>query len=225
MPILKKRFLLAPIMAAAIFALAGCFGGPAPEEELYQSLEKVVEHEEAFRKEQKPLVKLELDEKKTYDKIMKLGMKDFEEISALSKDALKMVDQREEHLKNENESIQKSKKEFKSVSGHIEKIEDPKLKKEALSLKDMMSDRYESYDKLFKAYSEAIDKDRQLYKMLQDKELELKDLEEQIASINESYQKVMKENESFNEITEKFNEAKLSFYKDAGLDVVEKKDK
>lgn len=60
--------------------------------------------------------------------------------------------------------------------------------------------------------------------MFQNEELTLEELEQQINLINETYEKVVAANESFNKLTDQYNNAKVSFYKKAGLEVVFKEE-
>lgn len=55
--------------------------------------------------------------------------------------------------------------------------------------------------------------------MLQNKDLEMKQLETQIAKINKSYQSVMEQNNEFNKLTEQYNDLKIKFYEEAELNV------
>lgn len=202
--------------------LSGCNTGPTPEEEIYKTLEEVVNLETSFKEQQNPLVELEKKEKELYDQIISLGMKEFDKIVTLSKEALAIVEERETRLNEENASIEVSKEKFNSVVDFIANLEDEQLKQDANQLVELMENRYTSYSTLFSNYLEAIGHDKELYTMFQNEELTLEQLEEQIKKINESYEKVIAANEEFNSYTEQYNESKLAFYENAGLEVVYK---
>ncbi|MCS0543110.1 YkyA family protein, partial [Aeromonas veronii] len=87
------------------FLLMVCMGGPTPEEQIYETLEKVVAVEKDFEEQQNPLVELEKKEKELYDEILTLGMKEFDQIVSLSKDALAIVGDRETRINNEQKSF------------------------------------------------------------------------------------------------------------------------
>lgn len=212
------------IMVTISFLLVGCMGGPSPEEQIYETLEKVVSLEKNFEEQQAPLIELEKQERSLYDEILALGMKEFEKIVTLSDEALVIVNQREERLNSEYDSIKSSKEEFQNVEQYIEEIKDEKVKEEANELVSIMNQRYESYDELYTTYNEAIKLDRELYEMFKNEELTLEELEAQINSINETYEKVVAANDSFNSLTEQYNKAKVTFYKNAGLEVVYKEE-
>lgn len=208
-----------------VFLLMGCTGGPSPEEQIYETLEKVVTVEKDFEEQQDPLVELEKKEKELYDKILTLGMKEFDQIVTLSNEALTIVADRETRIKNEHESIKASKEEFKKIDSFITEIKEDSLKEEANGLVSLMNERYESYEELYSSYIEAIEHDKKLYEMFQNEELTLEELEQQINLINETYEKVVAANEEFNKLTDQYNNAKVSLYKNAGLEVVFKEEK
>lgn len=206
------------------FLLMGCLGGPTPEEQIYETLEKVVTVEKDFEEQQNPLVELEKKEKELYDEILKLGMKEFDQIVSLSNDALAIVGDRETRINNEQKSIEASKKEFQKVDALISEIKEDSVKEEANELVSLMNERYESYEDLYTVYKEAIEHDKKLYEMFQNEELTLDELEQQITLINETYEKVVAANETFNKLTDQYNKAKVTFYQNAGLEVVFKEE-
>lgn len=206
------------------FLLMGCLGGPTPEEQIYETLEKVVTVEKDFEEQQNPLVELEKKEKELYDEILTLGMKEFDQIVSLSNDALAIVGDRETRINNEQKSIEASKKEFQKVDALISEIKEDSVKEEANELVSLMNERYESYEDLYTVYKEAIEHDKKLYEMFQNEELTLDELEQQINLINETYEKVVAANETFNKLTDQYNKAKVTFYQNAGLEVVFKEE-
>ncbi|MFC0270806.1 YkyA family protein [Metabacillus herbersteinensis] len=219
----NKMFLIIGMVTSALIILSGCMGA-SPTENIYTTLEKVVTLEDTFKQQQQPLIDLEKKENELYNEIISLGMKEYDQIVSLSKEALTVVEERESRTEKESESIASAKVEFEKISSEIEKIKEEDVQEKANSLKDIMEQRYTSYEKLFDSYKIAIANDKKLYELFQNKELEFAQLEEQIVKINESYKIVLNENEQFNDLTEKYNETKLEFYKQAGLEVEESND-
>ncbi|MCM3160328.1 YkyA family protein [Metabacillus litoralis] len=211
----KKNYALFIVL---LFLLSGCFG-PAPEERIYTILEEAVTLENSFKEQQQPLLELEKKEADLYNRIMDLGMKEFEQVVSLSKEALTSVEERESKLQMEYDSIMSSKDKFNEINEEIEKIKDETLLQSAQELKSTMEDRYKSYENLYENYKKSISLDKELYSMLQNKDLEMKQLETQIAKINKSYQSVMEQNNEFNKLTEQYNDLKIKFYEEAELNV------
>ncbi|MCM3123479.1 YkyA family protein [Mesobacillus sp. AQ2] len=219
-----KKISLAIIMMAGVFSLAGCLDKQSPEEKMFEELEKVVSIEKTFEDQQDPLVELEKKEKEIYEKIISLGMKEYDQIVKLADEALANADKRAEHIDKEKESIDESRKEFKNIDQIIEEIEDSGLKKQANELKATMNERYEIHDDLYKNYKQGLQYDKKLYEMLKDKELSFDNLEEQINKVNEIYETVLKDNQEFNDKTDQYNKEKLAFYKKAGIEVSPEKE-
>lgn len=216
----KTGICMAILLLASLF-LSGCLNQETPAEQMYTVLEDVVAAEKVFEEQQSPLVELEKQEQELYDQIIALSMKEFNEIQKLSDKAITSANQREEHMKEEKQSIDASKEEFQKVPEIIEEMEDEKLKDKAQQLYDIMMERYELHNDLYSQYTDALSNDKKLYELFKTEDLTLEQLEEQITVINESYEKVLAANKKFNEKTAAYNETKLSFYKDAGLDVNE----
>ena len=98
--------------------------GGSPEERVVKILDKTVEKESDFSEKQEPLNDLEKEEKEIYEKIIKLGMKEYDQIVELSDEALKNIEKREELIEKEKESMDASKKQFDKMEGQTDEIED-----------------------------------------------------------------------------------------------------
>lgn len=191
------------------------------EEKIHQILESVVEKEKVFEEQQDPLVKLENEEQKLYEEIMKLGTKNLDEIVEKSDAAIEVVEKRMVHMKEEQKSLEESKQEFERVKPLINKIEEKAAKDKAEELYSIMMERYKTHDQLYTAYMKGLEFDKELYNMLKDEERSLDELEDQIVKINNIYQEVITANEKFNALTKEYNDTKHSFYQLSGLDFTE----
>lgn len=216
-----KRVSVILLFLLGIVILTGCTKSPA--EKIYETLEAVVAEEQGFEEQQKPLAELVNKENKLYDQILALGMKEFDQIVELSKEASGIADQRMERLQQEEVSIQASKKTFQSIHPLIEKLDDEEAEKLAEELYGTMMNRYEHYEELYDNYTTGIELDKELYTMLQKEDLSYEELEKQIEKRNEVYGKGDQANKKFNEETKKYNEIKPEFYQAAGLDIEDSK--
>ena len=205
------------------FLLIGCISRESSAEKLYQVLENVVDAEKEFEEQQEPLVELERQEKEIYNEIMTLGMKQHEKIVTLSDEALSIIEKRKNHLQLEIDSINASKTEFKKAEEIISDIKDSEQKKKAEDLSKIMKKRYQLHNRLSKEYSSALDRDKELYLMLKEESILYDKLEAHVADLNTTYQKVLEANEEFNDLTAQYNEKKLEYYKQAGLNLEEEK--
>jgi nitrous oxide reductase len=214
---LKEKYTFILFLSVLVLILTGCTKEKTPVEKMYNVLENVVSAEKEFEEQQDPLVTLEKKEKEIYDQIIELGMKEYDQIVKLSDEALKMADERKEHMEKETNSIKNSEKEFKKAAEIKDKFDDPALTKLANELFVIMMERYKAHDALYLEYTEALNNDKELYVMFKNKNLPLDDLEEQVTKLNETYKRVYTANEKFNILTEQYNEKKMSFYKQAGI--------
>lgn len=215
---LTVRHLSAGLLTVCLSGviLTGCFGKSA-EENVRGSMETIIELEDTFKNEQKPLRDLETNEHQLFEEMMGLSMDEFDKIVSLSQDALKSVNEREKRMKNERESILKAKEEFESAKESVSEIRDEKIKEKAELAGSYMEKRYVAYEDLYHEYVNAIRLDKQLYTLTQDKNGTIEELEKQIEKINHSYEDVIHVSETFNEYTEKYNKAKKDFYQAAGF--------
>ncbi|MEH7307800.1 YkyA family protein [Neobacillus drentensis] len=212
----KINFIFFILVSVVIFT--GCTKEKKPEEKMYTVLEKVVSAEKGFEEQQNPLVTLEKKEKVIYDQIIELGMKEYDQIVKLSNEAILLADQRKELMEKETNSIKESEKEFKKAAKIKDKFEDQSLRKSANELYEIMMERYKAHDALYLEYNESLKNDKTLYEMFKNKNLPLDDLEAQVNKLNETYKKVYDANKKFNMLTEQYNDKKMTFYKQAGLD-------
>lgn len=213
----RMRYHYIFIMLAAMILILSACQQKNSAEDIYNVLEKTAKEEKGFADQQDPLVNLERQEKTTYDKVIGLGMKQYNQIVRLSDSAISMADQRKIYIEKETESIHNSEKEFKKLIPLKDAIKDEKLKKEANELYTIMMNRYKAHDDLYKAYIKSIADDKQLYEMFKDKVVSIDKLEAQINKVNSDYKEIYADNESFNKRTKEFNDKKIEFYNMAGL--------
>ncbi|WP_010649575.1 YkyA family protein [Oceanobacillus massiliensis] len=213
---LKK---LSFILLITLIALLTACSSPSTEEQIHSHLEEAVNLEEGFENQQEEITDLEVQEQEIYNQIIDLGMEDFEKIKELSEQALGTIDEREEKIELERESIETSQEEFVKIEDLITELDDGTAKEKAENMYEMMNKRYTAYGQLNDAYVTSLEQERELYQMLQQEDIEQETLTEQINAINESYEKVLSSNEEFNNYTMEYNELKKEFYEVAELDV------
>lgn len=210
---------VAIFLLISVIAMLSACNSESTSEKMYDHLEKAVSLEDAFTKQQDDIVKLEKKEQELYSQIIDLSMDEFDEIKSISQEAIGVIDEREDKIGLEKESIDASKKEFTEVKGLISELEDEKAKDKANKMYDTMKKRYDAYYKLNEAYTQSLKLEKELYTMLQKEDLEQDTLTEHIEKINVSYKKVLEANDNFNTYTESYNKQKKDFYKAAKIEV------
>lgn len=193
------------------------------EKEIYEHLEETVALEEDFHTYKNEIVSLEEKEQEVYEQIIDLTAEDHEQIHILSQEALEIIDERGELLKQEKESLKISEEKFKEIELLIEKLGD-EMQDKAFELYDVMMERYASYDKIYDAYVDALAYEEELYTTFLGEDLERKDVYEKISKINDSYQIIQEAVDEFREHTNTYNDLKREFYKSTDLNIVFEED-
>ncbi|WP_165763854.1 YkyA family protein [Halalkalibacter urbisdiaboli] len=212
---LKRAWLFALI--ACILILTAC--GEQVTEKIYVHLEQAVELEEQFEQQQEPLQEAEEKEHQYYEEIIQLGMDEYEKIVSLAEDALASIEERQNMVQLEMESLESSVDEITQIEPMIEKVEEEEANRILKELYSTMLERFKKYKQLNEVYNETIEAERQLFTLLMDEELEIENLQNQINKVNEKYEEVITAKDEFNEKTDAYNQLKRDFYDSVKLDV------
>lgn len=215
----SRNFPLVFLIFLGGLVLSGCMNKQSPAEEMFNKLEEVVQIEKTFEAQQTPLIELEKKEKEIYQSIIELNMQEYDEVVRLADEAITITEKRKEHINKERESMNESKAAFEMIPDIVDEIDEVELKEKATNLYNLMQDRYKIHEELYNAYSDGLVNDIQLYNLFKDKELKIEQLGEQINKVNAAYEKVIDLNNTFNEVTEEYNQKKLEFYEAAGIEI------
>lgn len=209
--VFMKRSIFILLSTFIILFIVGC-NGQSTEEKIFNHLEETIVLEQSFEEEQKKINELELKDQELYEEIIQLDLDDFEKIVTLSEEAIEYLDEREEYLQNEKESIEASKDEFLKIEQLIDKLSEENLKKQGEAMYESMINRFNAYDDVYETYSSSIENTKKLYESLQDEDIDEKEIVSLITKVNDSYELVFEANDLFNEETEQYNDHKQKFY-------------
>jgi DNA repair exonuclease SbcCD ATPase subunit len=213
---------VAVVGALSVGLLSGCFG-EKPEENLHTAFEAAATQEKSLVEDTKKLEQLEKQGQELYSQILQEGKEHNEAVTKKIEQATTNVDEREKVLKNERELLEKAQKETKSVQSNIEKLEDKKLQKQAKAVEESYKNRYDAFQKMNENYTKALATEKELYEKLKVKETKLKEIGENVKTVNELNVEAQKAKEQFNKHTKEYNDNKLAFYKDAQIKIKEQK--
>lgn len=211
---------VAVVGALSVGLLSGCFG-EKPEENLHTAFEAAATQEKSLVEDTKKLEQLEKQGQELYSQILQEGKEHNEAVTKKIEQATVNVDEREKVLKNEKELLKKAQKETKSVQSNIEKLEDKKLQKQAKAVEESYKNRYDAFQKMNENYTKALATEKELYEKLKVKETKLKEIGENVKTVNELNVETQKAKEQFNTHTKEYNDNKLAFYKDAQIKIKE----
>ncbi|QQK80668.1 YkyA family protein [Salicibibacter cibi] len=210
----KDQAIVFGVGNSMLLALTAC---SAPEQNLQTHLEEAVEVEETFVEQQAPIVAAEEAENERFEEMIELGLSEMDDIETLADEATTYVDEREERMTTERESLSQAYREVEEGAVQVQDIADDETRVEAETVIGVMEQRYEAHGDLYEAYMEGLRLDRELYEMLVDEDLAFEDLEAHVDAINDIYESVDHHKETFNEQTVTFNDQKEEFYRLAGL--------
>jgi hypothetical protein len=216
-----RRFLILLLGIVLAVSAAGC-SNKTPEEESYDLLEESASIEQGYEEQHEPLQKLEAEDNEIYAQIIELGMKEMDQITSLSDEAIEGIEKREELMKKEKDSINQSRERFSEFDELIGKLSDEKAQKEAAELQDIMQQRYKDYDELYDLYLASLTEEKKLYELFKNENATRDQFETQLESVNKAYSALTEANNQYNEQTEKYNDKKMSFYNLAGIEVERK---
>jgi|HigsolmetaAR206D_1030411.scaffolds.fasta_scaffold04738_4 uncharacterized protein (UPF0335 family) len=207
---MKKCWLfLAPLCAMVL--MAGC-STERDAEKAYTYLEKSASQEKGFNEQQKPIVEEEEREQMLYDKIMTLNMSQTEEVNTYAQEALEHIDAREKRMEKEKQSIDQAYETFTKAVKYLNRVKNKKALPHAKKMIANMKARHDAFGDLYAAYKQSIALDRELFKMLMDKNLTKDALQKQLTKVNQTYHTIENHKDRFNVLTDAFNKEKNSFY-------------
>lgn len=208
-----------PLMIILLIGFTGCNKKISVTEQIYEHLEESVKLEQDYAEYQQEIFNLEKEEQEIYQKITDLSQDELDEIKALAKQAIDIINEREKLITQERESLEASKEEFLKVEPLISKLED-EMKENAESMFDKMIERYHTYDLLYDAYLETLRLEKEFYEMYQNENTDLDETSKHIDKLNESYDFVLENHKSYNDATREYNELKKEFYLSTDLDII-----
>ncbi|WP_194165706.1 YkyA family protein [Oceanobacillus sp. CFH 90083] len=214
---LKQIYLLGMIISS-LFLIAAC-SSKSSEEQIHDHLEEAIQLEEGYETTQQEIEELELQEQDIFSQIVDLDMDHFEQIQELSQEAISVVEQKQEKLAEERESIEASEEAFIQVESIISDLEDESVQQDAENMVAIMTERYTAYYDLNDTYQASTAQEKELYEMLQLEELDPNEVTEHLEALNENYEGIIALNGEFNQLTADYNEAKRTFYEASDLNV------
>ncbi|MBM7643867.1 putative transcriptional regulator [Scopulibacillus daqui] len=218
--VLIKRYI-APVsfIALGIFVLSGCGFADKDVKKIYGYLEKSANIEQNLNDMQKVLINNQKKENNIYNKILNLKLGDGNQIESLSNQADKLNDKCEEILKEEKKMIDRSYEYYKKAEPLLNHLDKDDLKAKADNVSKTASRRYEMFGRLYRAYIDNINLNKNLYTLLHEKNLDQSAYKNQIDEINKKSEEISKLRDTFNHYTTAYNEAKIQLYNAGHLNV------
>ncbi|NJP39187.1 YkyA family protein [Alkalicoccus luteus] len=202
-------------LACLVAVTAACSGENAAEQ-IFEEWEAAVQIEQDIAEVQDPLAEREEQENELYEEMLTLN--ETEEIEPLSEEAISSAEERRELMEEERSIIDEAYEQFQEGSDHIGNLEEEE-QEAANEVTELMDERYGAYTELYDTYMQSVDEDMELFSIIANEEIEMEELQQQHETVNGLYSEIAERNESFNNATEQFNDAKMNFYEISELQV------
>lgn len=190
------------------------------DEKIYEHLEKTADHEASLQTIREQMAQLESDEHTLYTELIDEPLDDHELIKDYIIEAERLIDERKELLEAEKEQMDLSREEFIKVEELMEQIDEKKVRQSADEMYGIMMHRYELYDEWYESYILRLEREAKMYQLFLEEKIDFEEINKQVESVNETYDKAQIILDQFSEQTESYNNAKRNFYEISSLDVV-----
>lgn len=205
---LNKKVTGAAVVTLSALVLSAC---GSPEGSIQDQWSKAAGAEENFPEKDEELTELAGEEQSLFENLTSYKDEEQKKIESSVEEAVSSVNERKELMEKEQEEINQSYDEAMEAEEPIENLEDEEMREQANQAQRAMEKRNEAFNGVHDAYMKAADKEIDMYESFNDENLELEALEEQLNTINSSYEEVESYRETFNDETKAFNEAKNTF--------------
>ncbi|WP_312856098.1 YkyA family protein [Anoxybacteroides tepidamans] len=185
----------------------------APEKEMMDAFEQIAKYERNMAKQQAALVRLEREQTTLYNEIMSVGMKQFAKVAQLSKKAQMIIGKRRNQIEAEHQNMKRAKEKLQIVKEHASHLRDQASKQRVFHLIRVMERRYAAYEEVYVHYDMALTLEKELYRLFENENVTLKQLQAQTDKINDVYREMIAANERFNDYTEQYNQEKKRLFK------------
>jgi hypothetical protein len=194
-----------------LLLLAGC-SHLIDKQEVLSAFQKMTAYEKDAIEEQKKLTEFEQKQNAIYAHMMSYGFKHFTKVAQLAKEALMNIEEREKYVAREYKAMHSAKRQLNMAKRKTSGLHDEQVKQQINQFIEVAEQRYETYDKLYAEYKEMLALEKELYILLQNKDVTAERFQRQIDRINERYQNIMDINEQFNAYTKEYNREKKQLF-------------
>jgi Putative cell-wall binding lipoprotein len=210
-----KYFKYGFIMLLALFMLTGC--SDKAKEKAVAILNDQMKIEQQFDDALQKIVDLETKDQQTYQEILDQGKKNSKQAESAISTALAALEVRKAAMDQGRMVLQTSTQKLDSMEREINKMNNVTEQKQGQMLLDLYRTRSKVFDDLYSQYMTGLALDNELYQMLGDETLHLKQINNQIAKRNLTFDEVSKLMTEFNRVSELYQQEKLSFLSAAGI--------
>lgn len=187
--------------------------------EIYEHLEITVETEDSLQEIREEMAELEEEESELYKRLIDEPFNNNELISEYIDQANELITNRQQLLKDEYDTMQLSRERFVQIEPLIEQIEKDSAKDSAKNMYEIMIKRYDIYQEWYETYLRRLEEETVLYTFFREDKIDFDKVNEQVETVNETYDEAKIILDNFSEQTTLYNQAKIDYYKKSDLNI------
>lgn len=210
----KKKVVAAGILLFAV--VAGYFvmikyNDHKRIEKVDHALENSAQSEELFAKKQRNLAETSKMENKLYHTILSLKVDQNEEITKITKEAQKLIEQQDQYLQEMEQHFDQAYSSIAVIKPLVKKMKGQKTENSTTTMLQLFEKRQQIYNSYCKDYKRLLALNKHLYEKLENKQYNEEELDKEVEQINQIYQNIKNQEQQFNQYTEKYNDEKMRY--------------
>ncbi|MFC3419834.1 YkyA family protein [Salinicoccus hispanicus] len=185
--------------------LAGCSSDEDELRDFYNAFQETVEVEKEIGDVTAGFDELEAEKAELQESLETASR---EELSEISADLVENTDQRVAQLDEEVAIMAESRNSMEASEQYISEISNESNQEQAQSLVDAMEERYSAHGEMIGSYKTVLGSERNIFEYLGEEDISQDEVDERLNNLNEEYQQVQEDAQTFSNQTENVNEIK-----------------
>ncbi|HCW7757266.1 TPA: YkyA family protein [Staphylococcus aureus] len=195
---------IAVVLASSVL-LAGCTTDKKEIKAYLKQVDKIKDDEEPIKTVGKKIAELDEKKKKLTEDV---NSKDTAVRGKAVKDLIKNADDRLKEFEKEEDAIKKSEQDFKKAKSHVDNIDNDVKRKEVKQLDDVLKEKYKLHSDYAKAYKNAVNSEKTLFKYLNQNDATQQGVNEKSKAIEQNYKKLKEVSDKYTKVLNKVGKEK-----------------
>ncbi|GAB3069192.1 YkyA family protein [Salinicoccus sesuvii] len=186
-------------------ALAGCSSSEDELRDFYNAFQETVQVEKGIGDATAEFEELEA-EKAELQASLETATR--EELSEISAELVDNTDERMSQLDEEVSIMAESRSRMEAAEQYISEISNETSQEQAQSLVSAMEERYSAHGEMIGSYKTVLNSENDIFEYLGEEDISQDEVDERLNNLNEEYQQVQEDAQTFSDQTENVNEIK-----------------
>lgn len=185
--------------------LAGCSSDEDELKDFYNAFQETVQVEKEIGDVTAGFDELETEKADLQESLETASREELPEISA---DLVDNTDARVAQLDEEVSIMAESRNRMEAAEQYISEISNETSQEQAQSLVDAMEERYSAHGEMIGSYKLVLESESSIFEYLGEEDISQDEVDERLNNLNEEYQQVQEDAQTFSDQTESVNEIK-----------------